>query len=177
MVGVDNTPTEPTIDDNVIGHTDYQSGGVGIYMIGRAEPRIIANDIYINETGIEIRPTSQPSILSNNINYNWDAGIRCFSSGASKPVVIQGNHIHSSARGSQPAGIWVGGNAMPIIAQNMVINNDPNNINPDVDYSSNLLGFYPILNLNVYDRIARPPLVTTGTGQYNTTSTGLIISP
>jgi hypothetical protein len=176
MMGADGTPTEPTIDDNVIGHTDYQSGGIGIFMAGRAEPRIIANDIYLNETGIEIHPNTQPSVLSNNFNYNWDAGIRTFSNGAGKPVVIQGNHIHSSARGTQPAGIWIGNMSTPIIAHNIVTDNDPAGINPDIDYTTNFPAT-PILNLNVYDIIVRPAAIPVGTGSFNANSLGAPINP
>jgi hypothetical protein len=177
MTGVMGAPTEPTIDDNVIGHTDYQTGGVGIMMAGFAEPRIIANDIYLNETGMEIHPSTQPSVLSNNFNYNWDAGIRTMSNGASKPVVIQGNHIHSSARGNQPAGIFIANASVPIIAHNIITDNDPAGINPDIDYSLNSPAT-PVLNLNVYDIILRlPPPGGPGTGQFNATSLGGVILP
>jgi len=178
-------PTEPTIDDNVIGHTDYNANGIGILMTGLAEPRIFANDIYLNNTGIEIQPTGQPSILSNNINYNRMFGIFTMSNGATKPVVIQGNHIHSSALFVSPpppppplaAGIWITGMSVPVIAQNVVINNDPAGINGDIDYSTNG-PVLPILNQNVYNLINRPGGGPgPGAGQYNVTSGGAMINP
>jgi hypothetical protein len=173
-------PTEPTIDDNVIGHTDYEANGIGIMMTGLAEPRIFANDIYLNAIGIQIHPTGQPSILGNNINYNYRYGIETMSNGASKPVVIQGNHIHSSAVSAIPpsAGIWIAGFSVPVIAQNVIINNDPAGTNADIDYTANAPAT-PILNMNVYNIINRwfvpPPWL--GTGQYNATSAGGIINP
>jgi hypothetical protein len=178
MSGINGIPTEPTIDDNVVGHTDFNAGGVGIFMIGFAEPRIIANDIYINETGIVINANTQPSILSNDINYNRLFGIRTFSNGAGKQVVIQGNHIHSSARGApgNTAGIWISGNSVPLIAHNVVTDNDPAGANPDIDYSTNGV-VTPVLNMNVYDIINRLPPPFVGSGQYNATSFGLVINP
>lgn len=185
LLGVPGTPTEPTIDDNVIGHTDFNTGGIGIMMTGAAEPRIFANDIYLNSTGIEIHPTGQPSILSNNINYNRVFGIWTSSNGATKPVVIQGNHIHSSALIASPpppapplgAGIFITVNSVPIIAQNVVINNDPAGINPDIDYSTNAPAL-PVLNQNVYNIINRiGGGAGPGAGQYNVTAGGLMINP
>lgn len=61
-------PSELAIDDNVIGRTDPDANGVGIYMIGFAEPRIISNDIWVNFTGIEIHATTQPAVLARAPN-------------------------------------------------------------------------------------------------------------
>jgi hypothetical protein len=161
LIGGLGTPSEPTIDDNVIGRTDPGIGGVGIYMTNYAEPRIIANDIWINDTGIEIQPSSQPSILANNINYNQAYGIRCFSSGASKPVVIKGNHIHSSLT----AGLDIV-NASPIVTHNNVHSNGT----WDIQYTG---APFPMLSFNVFDN-------RNGAGAgglYNVTSLGGAIGP
>lgn len=188
LQGAMGTPSEPTIDDNVIGFTGYMAGGVGISMGGYAEPRIIANDIYLNECGIWINNNTQPSIIGNDINYNFEAGIRCLSNGASKPVVITGNHIHSNAgnAGNQPAGIWVqlmpalpppNYWGSPIISQNVITNNDRNGAGrPDIDYSACQVGFIPMISLNVYDIIIRAGGMP-GIGNYNVTSAGGMINP
>ncbi len=174
MIGVEGFPAEPTIDDNVISNTGYTQGGHGIHMLGLAEPRIFANDIYINECGIWIDGLTQPSIHNNNINYNFEAGIRCYSSGASKPPVIQGNHIHSNCpgdgSGSQPAGIYIF-ECSPIITHNDVINNDRagGGTDPDIDYM-NCTTTWPTISYNVYD--IRFTSATPALGQYNTTSAG-----
>ena len=181
LIGAIGTPSEPTIDDNVIGHTDYNMGGIGIYMTGYCEPRIIANDIYLNECGIWINQSTQPSIIGNNINYNFEAGIRVYSKGASKRVVITGNHIHSNTHlgGNQPAGIWIA-NANPMITLNNITQND-NSAQPalpDIDYSTCIAGpnNFPMISLNVYDIINTtvPPLAT---GLYNVTGNGAAINP
>jgi len=177
MLGVLGSPTEPTIDDNVIGHTDESAGGIGIYMSGYAEPRIIANDIYINDVGIFINQVTQPSIIGNDINYNRTYGICCNSQGATKRVVITGNHIHSSARVAGGAGIKVF-NANPMITLNHITQNDINLQLPDIDYSTCAQGWVnnPMISLNVYDVISRnaPPAAT---GSFNVTSNGVIIAP
>jgi hypothetical protein len=176
IIGNEGTPAEPTVDDNVISNTGYQQGGVGIKIDQYAEPRIFANDIYINEVGIWIYPPSQPSIHNNNINYNYECGIRCFSNGASKPPVIMGNHIHSNCPGDGSgylsAGIFVN-NCSPVITHNDVINNDRLNagVDPDIDYSP-CLGAFPTLNYNVYNIRFASPGPTYAPGQYNTTSAG-----
>ena len=181
MIGAIGSPTEPTIDDNVIGHTDYSTSGIGIYMIGYAEPRIIANDIYLNSCGIAIYESTQPSIIGNNINYNNQAGIRCFSHGASKRVIITGNHIHSSAHQgtSMIAGIWIS-ICNPIISFNNITQNDnskPPTL-PDIDYSSCVLPItnFPTINANVYDIITRSA-AGNAQGNFNTNSNGLVIGP
>jgi hypothetical protein len=162
LIGALGLPAEPTIDDNVIGRTQLPGSGIGIYMTGYAEPRIIANDIWINYTGIEILTTTQPSILSNNINYNNGYGIRCMSSGASKPVVIKGNHIHSNT----VAGVYVG-NFSPLITHNNVINNP----GTDIQYTGPT--FFPVISYNIYDNLTG----AGGVGQYNSTTLGLPIGP
>jgi len=176
LIGVLNKPAEPTIDDNVVGHTSYTGGGRGIYMQGFAEPRIIANDIFLNECGIWIDANTQPSIIGNNINYNFEAGIRCYSNGASKRPVISFNHLHSNAHngGSQPAGVWIQDSNV-ILTQNNITQNDANLVGlPDLDYSLCTTS-YPTISLNVYDNINRstPP----ATGMYNATSGGIAITP
>jgi hypothetical protein len=161
LIGGLGTPAEPTIDDNVIGRTRPLGSGVGIHMINYAEPRIIANDIWINYTGIEIHPHTQPSILANNLAYNNAYGIRCYSSGSSKPVVIKGNHIHSHAT----AGLDVVGSA-PIVTHNNI------HSNPGVDIQYDPASA-PVISVNVFDTVAG-----LGTaGLYNVTTLGLAINP
>ncbi len=162
LIGAMGFPTEPTIDDNVIGRTQPPGSGIGIYMIGYAEPRIITNDIWINYTGIEILATTQPSILGNNINYNDGYGIRCLSSGATKPVVIKGNHVHSNT----VAGVYIG-NFRPLITHNNVINNP----GTDIQYTGPT--FFPTISYNIYDN----RIGVGAVGQYNSTSLGLLIGP
>ena len=166
LIGGLGQPAEPTIDDNVIGRTQPPGSGIGIYMTDYAEPRIIANDIWINFTGIEIRANTQPSILGNSINYNSDYGIRCYSSGATKPVVIKGNYIHSNPT----AGLDIV-NSSPIVTHNNIHNNDPGGVNPDIQYVGP--GFFPMVSFNVVDIIATPG--TGATGQYNVTSAGVVV--
>jgi parallel beta-helix repeat protein len=163
LVGIMDQPSEPTIDDNVIGRTDPDGGGIGIYMTGYAEPRIIANDIWVNYTGIEIQPYTQPSILANNINYNHGYGIRCFSSGASRPVTIKDNHIHSNTL----VGIDVG-NVAPIITHN---NLNYNMGGWDIRYVGP--NFFPMISFNVFDNRNG----AGATGLYNVTSAGATIVP
>ena len=167
LVGQLGFPSEPTIDDNVIGRTGPPGLGVGIYMMEYAEPRIIANDIYVNYTGIEIHESTQPAILANDINYNQGYGIRCFSSGASKPVTIQGNHIHSNPT----VGVEIF-NASPVVTHNNISRNDPGGINPDIQYTGPP---FPMISMNVFDIIAVPG--TGATGLYNVTSLGAAIAP
>jgi parallel beta-helix repeat protein len=176
MLGVIGFPTEPTVDDNVIGHTDENTGGIGIYMSGYAEPRIISNDIYVNDVGIFVNQVTQPSIIGNDINYNRTYGIYCNSQGATKRVVITGNHIHSSARVAGGAGIKVF-NANPMITLNNITQNDPNLQFPDIDYSTCAQGQAnnPMISLNVYDIILRS--ATGASGNFNVTSNGLMIAP
>lgn len=179
MIGAIGFPTEPTISDNVIGHTDYTLGGRGIFMMGFAEPRIISNDIYLNECGIWIDPNTQPSIIGNNINYNFEAGIRCFSNGASKRVVITGNHIHSNCHvgGFQPAGIWIQ-NCNPMVTLNNITQNSVplGGGMPDIDYSTCFTSF-PTISTNIFDLIIRPMMPPFAMGIYNSTSMGLAITP
>jgi len=178
LFGVIGTPAEPTIDDNVIGHTDYMTGGIGINMSGYAEPRIIANDIYLNEHGIWIANSTQPSVIGNNINYNFQSGIWCTSTGASKRVVITSNHIHSNCHTAGGAGIMID-NSNVMVSNNNVTQNDavnPQPIWPDIDYTTLLgPGPGPMISLNVFDIIN-----TSGGGaggNYNVTSNGLPIAP
>jgi hypothetical protein len=182
VAGNNGTPSEPTIDDNIIGHTT-NSGfhGIGVAISFFAEPRVIANDIYLNDVGIEIDPPSQPSVISNNINYNIRVGIACYSNGASKRVVIMGNHIHSNTGtqsappGLQPAGIFIG-NCNPMITQNNITQNRrAGSTFFDIDYSS-CISVFPTISLNVFDFIN--PMVPSGaTGLYNTTQNGAAIAP
>lgn len=178
VAGNFGTPSEPTIDDNVIGHTTNLSiTGIGISISFFAEPRVIANDIYLNDCGIEIDPPAQPSILSNNINYNVVAGIRCYSTGATKRVVITGNHIHSNTgpSGINSAGIWIM-NCNPMITQNNITQNRRSGGTfPDIDYTGCVTS-YPMISLNVYDSIARSS-PTTAQGNYNVTRFGGTILP
>jgi hypothetical protein len=176
-MGAEGTPSEPTIDDNVIGHTSQFTQGIGIAVNFFAEPRIIANDIYLNGTGIEIDPPSQPSILSNNINYNEEAGIRCFSPGASKRVVIQGNHIHSNTgpSGFQSAGIYVSGSNPMITHNNVTQNRRGGSFFPDIDYSTCIFPMLPTISVNIYDFITGS--IPAAPGQYNSTAAGGTITP
>ena len=178
LLGVLDKPSEPTIDDNVVGHTDYSSGGIGIFMEGYCEPRIIANDIYLNQCGITINLNTQPSILGNNINYNNEAGIRCFSVGSSKRVVIMANHIHSNTTGTggtQSAGLWIQ-DCDPIVSQNNISQNRRGGVvNNDIDYSLSIVGI-PSISLNVFDFIGTSGSVTAN-GLYNVTTAGAGIVP
>jgi hypothetical protein len=165
LTGVMGSPSEPTIDDNVIGQNDPDGSGIGIYMEGYAEPRIIANDIYVNKIGIQILPYTQPSILSNDINYNRAFGIRCFSNGASKRVTLHGNHIHSS-HPSAIIGIDIQ-LSNPVITANNVTNNGT-----DINYVG---GPFPTLNQNTFD--TRTPPAGGATGQFNATTAGAVRVP
>lgn len=165
LTGAMGYPTEPTIDDNVIGHNDPDGTGIGIHMEGYAEPRIIANDIYVNKIGIQIQPSAQPSILSNDINYNTAFGIRCFSNGASKRVTVHGNHIHSSTGGGI-IGIDIQFCNPVITANNVTFNGT------DINYVG---GPFPTLNQNTYD--TRTAAGGAAVGQFNATSGGVIIAP
>ena len=177
IAGAEGTPSEPTVDDNVIGHTtNMESTGIGISISFFAEPRVIANDIYLNDCGIEIDPNAQPSILSNDINYNITAGIRCYSAGANKNVVIMGNHIHSNTgmTGINSAGIFIS-NCDPMVTHNNIAQNRrAGGTFPDIDYSS-CVGMWPMISWNVYDNINRS--ATSATGNYNLTSGGIVIAP
>ena len=182
LLGMMGQPTEPTIDDNVIGLNGPSANGIGIYMEGYAEPRIIANDIYINYTGIEIHPETQPSILANEINYNRGYGIRCFSSGASRPVTIKSNHIHSNYL----TGVEIQ-NSSPIVSHNNINNHqvgiDMMNANPLITYNSlsqnvtwdiQYVGpIFPMISWNMFN--SRNGVGATGL--YNLTSVGLVINP
>jgi parallel beta-helix repeat protein len=168
LVGGLETSSEPTIDDNVIARTDPSENGIGIYMTHHAEPRIIANDIWGNYTGIRIDPDTQPSILANSINYNRGYGIRCFSSGFFKVVNIKGNHIH----GNHLCGIDVV-NAGPNITHNDVIYNFSLAAEVsgwDIQYTGHP---FPMISFNVFDYING----TGATGSYNVDSRGAAINP
>ena len=182
VAGNNGTPSEPTIDDNVIGHTTNPGfHGIGIAISFYAEPRVIANDIYLNDVGIEIDPPSQPSIIGNNINYNIRVGIACFSMGATKRVVIAGNHIHSNTGnqtappGLLPAGIFIS-NCNPMITQNNITQNRrTGGTFWDIDYSL-CSSVFPMISQNVFDFIN--PMVPAGaTGLYNVTQNGAVITP
>jgi hypothetical protein len=161
LIGGIGTPSEPTIDDNIIGRTQPPGAGVGIYMINYAEPRILANDIWINYTGIEIHAQSQPSIMANNLGYNSAYGIRCYSSGSSKPVVIRGNHIHSH-----------GTAGLDIVSSSPIVTHNNIHSNPLVDIQYDPASA-PVISLNVFDVVAG-----AGTaGLYNVTTLGLAIAP
>jgi hypothetical protein len=167
LIGIEGMPSEPTIDDNVIGRTDPDAGGIGIYMIDYAEPRIIANDIWVNNIGIQIHEHTQPSILANNINYNRNIGIQCFSSGASKPPTIKSNHIHSNPN----VGLDIV-NAFVIVSHNNINLNDPAGVNPDIRYAGPP---YPMISLNVVDIIS---VAGSGaTGLFSVTGAGGPIAP
>ncbi len=184
LIGAIGMPSEPTIDDNVIGSSDFRSGGIGIYMVDYAEPRIIANDIYLCEYGIWINPATQPSIIGNNINYNYENGIICYSNGSSKPVVIKSNHIHSNGNSQAvaPAGIWLQGPTTPIITHNNIHNNY---YNPQVSPTGSDINYYncitassmPMISLNIYDIIIKSSAGNSAAGQYNVTSAGATIAP
>jgi hypothetical protein len=136
-------------------------------MIGFAEPRIIANDIWVNNIGIQIQENTQPSILANNINYNRNIGIQCFSSGASKPPTIKSNHIHSNPN----IGLDIV-NAFVIVSHNNINLNDPAGVNPDIRYVGPP---FPMISLNVVDRIA---IAGSGaTGLFNVTTAGGPVAP
>jgi len=167
LIGVEGMPSEPTIDDNVIGRTDPDAGGIGIYMTDYGEPRIIANDIWINDIGIQIHQHTQPSILANNINYNRNMGIQCFSGGSSKPPTIKGNHIHSNPN----VGLDIV-NAFVIVSHNNINLNDPAGVNPDIRYVGPT---FPMISLNVVDIIS---IAGSGaTGLFNVTTAGGAIAP
>ena len=169
--GAQGLPAEPTIDDNIIGRTtDLLAMGIstGIHMSGWAEPRIIANDIWLNNTGIDILGSTQPSIIANNINYNNFYGIECGSSGATKPVVIRGNHIHSNAT----TGVFIWGGAAPIISHNDIIDNGIF----DIDYIGPPLGA-PMISLNVVDFYNPPGGGAAGLGNYNVDRLGFPNDP
>ncbi len=179
-------PTEPTISDNVIAHTIDGAGipGTGIVLQNLAEPRIIANDIYGNKIGIDANASSQPSILSNEINYNDSIGIRCASAGASKRVMIQGNHIHSNGN----FGIMVLNPGDPVISHNEInyhnVGIDAMMVSPFIFQNTVVLntidiqyfaaGPFPVINLNVYDVIFPGGLAA---GINNATSGGAAIGP
>jgi len=177
LSGGDAAYANPVINDNIIGSSDYTTGGIGIYMTNFAEPRVIANDIYQCEFGIWIDPNAQPSILGNDISYNFEAGIVCSSNGIGKPVVIKSNHIHSNVQpnsSTHQAGIYVN-NASPIITHNNIQNNPNSGTGSDINYSS-CTSSYPMISLNVFDIISKSS-PTTATGLYNVTSTGAAITP
>jgi hypothetical protein len=180
LIGTTESPAEPTIDDNVIASSDFSNAGIGIYMRDFAEPRIIANDIYICEFGIWINASAQPSIIGNDINYNYEAGIVCNSNGSSKPVVIKSNHIHSNVNqnaSSHMAGIYVM-DFTPIITHNNIHNNpNTSGLGSDIDYSSCTTSA-PMISLNVYDVIKRTtPPNPPASGNYNVTTAGGNINP
>jgi parallel beta-helix repeat protein len=163
LIGDFGLPSEPTIDDNVIALTVPSTNGIGIYMKDYAEPRIIANDFWVNYTAIWIEPYTQPSILSNAIAYN-SYGIRCFSSGYSNVVVIKGNHIHSN----DLFGIDVG-DAMPAITHNNLYNFNVGGT--DIQYTGP--NSFPMISFNVFDTVSG----TGANGSYNVNFWGASINP
>lgn len=164
--GAMGQPAEPTIDDNIITHTDRSAGGIGIYITNRAEPFVTTNNLACNFTGIEIHPDTQPSILANLIAYNDGYGIICLSSGASNPVTIEGNHIHSNTI----VGVDII-NCAPIVTHNNI--NDPLSAAPDIQYDT---ASTPMISLNVFDNITFTA-PGTATGSYNVDSAGNPINP
>ena len=185
-------PTEPTISDNVIADIINGPGiiGTGILLQNLAEPRIIANDIYGNKIGMRVLPNAQPSILSNNINYNDSIGIYCSSMGASKRVVIQGNHIHSNGLAGvlvdlagnpyitqnvithQFDGVFCQSGSSPIIAQNSIVQNG----NADIFYSIIPPPIsFPTINLNMCNSII--PSGSGAVGLYNVNWNGMVVNP
>jgi hypothetical protein len=180
LAGADLTPANPTISGNVVANTtDPSSTGIGISISFVGEAYIFANKIYRNDCGIEIDPPAQPCILSNEIVFNVIAGIRCYSSGSTKRVVIMGNHIHSNTGSSGPnaAGVWIL-NCNPVITHNNISMNrrsGPGSTFPDIDYSG-CFSTYPMISLNVFDYISKSTPTTAG-GSYNVTSAGAAITP
>jgi hypothetical protein len=165
LIGAMNFPAEPTISDNQIWHNDADAGGRGIFMMGYSEPRIIGNDIAINEIGIEIQPHTQPSIIANVINYNHAYGIICSSSGASRPVTITSNHVHSN----YTCGVQVL-YASPIITHNNINANIGGN---DIEYFGPPT---PNISLNVFDNSV-PQTGIFANGNYNVDSNGNPVNP
>jgi parallel beta-helix repeat protein len=163
LIGGVWSPSEPTIDDNVIAYTDSSENGIGIYMKDYAAPRIIANDIWINDTAIWIDPWTDPSILSNGISYN-NYGIRCFSSGYFNIVVVKGNHIHSN----NLFGIDVV-DAMPIVTHNNFYNFNVGGT--DIKYVGP--NSFPMISFNVFDNVSG----TGANGSYNVNFWGASINP
>lgn len=187
VAGQSGTPAEPTIDDNIISNTSVTSGySIGISISFESEPRIIANDIYVNDVGIEIDDPAKPSIIGNNINYNDYAGIVTYSSaGLNKNVVIMANHIHNNTGTGNPFSFTSAGISVmqgdPMISQNNVSQNrtNPQGTYADIDYS-NCTGSYPMISLNVYDWINRAGGGAgpgPAGGLYNVTSAGVAINP
>jgi len=175
LSGTEGVYASPVINDNIIGSSDYTNGGIGIYMVNYAEPRIIANDIYQCEFGIWVDPLTGPSIIGNEISYNFEAGIVCASNGIGKPVVIKSNHIHSNAQpnsSSHQAGIYVN-DASPVITHNNIQDNLSAG-GVDINYST-CASAYPMISLNVFDVILKSS--TMATGLYNVTSGGAAITP
>jgi len=180
LVGFEFEPPNPVVTDNVIDTTDYSSAGIGILMESDMEASIIGNNIHHCEWGIWINDSAQPSIISNNISYNYEAGIVCNSDGYSKPVVIKSNHIHSNVNigaSSQMTGIYILSSS-PIITHNNIHNNPlPQGPGSDIDYSSCAGTDAPMISLNVFDVIIKNGPPSTATGLYNVTSIGGNITP
>ena len=189
LVGFEFSPSNPTVTDNVIDSIDYNAGGYGIYMDDKMNASIIGNTIHHCEFGIWINADAQPSIISNNISFNYEAGIVCNSNGFGKSVVIKSNHIHSNINPSavsHKAGIYIMNYASNATLNNLIIthNNIHNNPDPqaggsDIDYSSSAsTTVSPMISLNVFDVIFKNSSpAKSATGLYNVTSGGISITP
>jgi parallel beta-helix repeat protein len=174
--------TEPTITDNVISNTIPLGGpGAGIFMINFAAPRIISNDIFANRIGIMALPSSQPSIVSNIINYNDTIGIQCATVGVTTRATILGNHVLANG-GFGGGGIGidlisgtdarVSGNQVtnhsfygvfstsstPIISHNYIVDNAT-----DVNYTGGLLPSFIMNTINSSAGPATAPAVSNFT--------------
>jgi hypothetical protein len=200
-------PAEPTIDDNVIAYTvatrdEPPEGlgrpfgplldGVGI-QIGQviyapdpfmrqplAEPRVLANDIHLNNCGIRIEGAAQPSIVGNDINYQFEEGIVCIAQPMTgKQVVIRGNHIHSSNHGGIPnpacMNLGVALDSRPLVDGNSFGDHPLAAGVIDIDYSLNMPGASPILNHNTYQLLNGNG--GPGSGSYNADRMGNPIAP
>lgn len=201
--GNEGRPAEPTIDDNVIGFTQTTQpeivivggnfgpnmDGVGIQIgdvhperpkLLYAEPRVIANDIHLNDCGIRIEGETQPSIIGNDINYHYEEGIICISTPpTAKQVVIKGNHIHSSNNGPGPnpgpMNLGVAFDSQPLVTHNTFGDHPFKTGITDIDYSSNSMTVAPILLYNVYNFIIGNG--APGIGNYNTNRAGGTMVP
>jgi hypothetical protein len=168
-----------TIIANIIGENGFSQGGSGIFLTGTVEVRIISNDIYKNEWGININSLAFSSVIGNDIHHNYENGILCNSNGnPNSPVVIKSNHIYGNCHPNAitPAGIFVN-NTAPIITHNNIIKNSLYSGGPvtDIDYQY-CNTFAPMISLNVFDVINKSP-AKPATGSYNVNSLGAPITP
>lgn len=204
VAGNEGRPAEPTIDDNVIGYTEPtmpeivleanifgpNMDGVGIQIgdahperpkLLYAEPRVLANDIHLNDCGIRIEGHAQPSIVGNDINYNYEEGVICIAQPRTpKQVVIKGNHIHSSNnRGLPPIpgpmNLGLAFDSQPLVTHNTFGDNPVFPGVTDIDYTLNSPGAAPILLYNVYNFLNGNG--APGIGNYNTNRGGGMMAP